>query len=138
MRTSNWPVLLARFIEERKHNEFDWKTNNCAYFACDWIKILTGEDLGASFREKVACERTAAEALSPYGGLVGLIEFEAKRLGWVEQTAKMAKRGDIGVHTRTTGQPAIGVVLGKDMATPGRYGLEYIPVSQGIKFWSID
>lgn len=136
MRTSNWPTKLARFIESRRNTKFDWKDNNCAFFVCDWLFILIGEDLASSFRGKVESRETAHEALKPYGGLVGLIEFEAERRGWATLDHKTAQRGDIGVFNGDYG-PVVGVVCGKYMAMIGPDRLELVLLSDCVKFWAV-
>jgi len=110
-RKSNWPEALALFLDEKHPQPFDWETNNCAFFACDWIAILTGEDVAAPYRSKVTSALSAARVLREAGGIECIAECACMERGWNEVSPKLAQRGDL-VSAMTDNGLALGVCIG--------------------------
>jgi hypothetical protein len=118
-RASNWPTLLAEFIEERRAMPFAWGKNDCATFAADWVLKASGCDLAAPFRGRYHTPLGAMRMLKPAGGVIGIAggngqlrEIEPQRAG----------RGDILARMTPTG-PALGICLGNVAAFVGPVGL---------------
>jgi len=136
MRTNNWPAKLDLFIAEKRHQPFDWRTNNCAFFACDWIAILTEKDHAKGYRSKVTSELTAARRLKEAGGAEAIAEKVCEQNGWQEVTPAFARRGDVVSLDTETGV-ALGVCAGGVAVFAGRLGVEFRPVTECRKAWRI-
>lgn len=132
-RRSNWPRLLAAFVEEKGAQPFDWEHNNCAFFACDWIALCTGVDPAADLRVQVTSALSAGRVLRARGGLIQIAGEACFRWGWPEIPAALAQRGDVVAHPTPQG-PALGVVLGARAIFAG--GLEQ-PLNLSAAAWRI-
>jgi hypothetical protein len=134
-RPQDWPTRLALFIEEKRHQTFNWKENNCAFFASDWIAILTGEDPASEYRSKVDSPLSAARALGDV-----TVEQVAERVcaehGWPEVSPKLARRGDV-VLRDTEHRPAMGVCEGERAVFAAPDGLAFLPAAQCRRAWRI-
>lgn len=49
-RTEGWRDRLGLFIQSRYGRPFSWGSNDCAMFAADAIKEMTGTDMAEKFR----------------------------------------------------------------------------------------
>lgn len=147
-RCSNWPAMLDLFIEEKRHQPFDWRHNNCAFFASDWIVILTGgEDPARAFRRGVTSPLTAARRLRAAGGLEQLAADYCAAHGWPECPVGQAQRGDwamvmVDAAGIVGGQGAcaayaLGVVLGRVVAHAGPQGVVFVPKALARRAWRI-
>lgn len=135
-RCNNWPGKLALFIEEKRHQPFDWATNNCCFFACDWLAMLTGIDPAASFRGQVDNALSAQRIMARAGGVECVAEEASSRWRWAETTVKLARRGDVVVFDTENG-PALGVCLGALAAFAGPNGVEFKPMAACRRAWRI-
>ena len=134
-RCNNWPGVLAAFIEERRDRPFDWATNNCCFFACDWIKVLTGRDIAADWRN-VDSALAAERALGGGGGVEVMMEAACSALGWPSCALASARRGD-AVLADTDNGPALGVCLGERSAFVGPHGLWFVKTLNCRRAWRI-
>jgi len=135
-RCDNWPGKLALFIEEKRHQPFDWVRNNCCFFACDWLAILTGKDPAAEYRERITSDLSAARVLKEEGGAIGIAEKVCEANRWFKTPLKLARRGDIAALDTPDGQ-AIGVVIGAMVAFAGTHGVEFRPLSSCRRAWRV-
>lgn len=135
-RRSNWPAALALFIEEKREQPFDWAANNCAFFACDWLAILTGVDPAATFRGEVDSALSAQRVIAAAGGLERIAEDACARWGWPEAAVPLARRGDVVVFDTDHG-PALGVCLGAVSAFAGPTGVQFQPTAKCRRAWRI-
>lgn len=135
-RRSNWPRLLADFLREKQAEPFDWARNNCAFFAADWLALSTGVDPAADLREEVTSALSAGRVLRARGGLVQIAGEVCFRWEWPEIAARVAQRGDIAVHETPQG-PALGVVLGAQVAFAGASGVVLNPLRNCATAWRI-
>jgi len=135
-RCSNWPTELARFIAERRERPFDWATNNCCFFACDWLRILTGRDLAADFRSQVSSALDAKRLLAAGGGLDAMAASVFAANGWSECEPQFAQRGDI-VEVQTETGPALGICVGSYSVFAGEAGLERRETNLALRAWRI-
>lgn len=136
MRKSNWPGSLALFVEEKRAQPFDWETNNCAFFACDWITILTGVDPTAQYRPRVNSALSAARVLAEAGGIEAIAARACEENGWPEIPPRLAQRGDI-LLSETTDEKSLGVCAGRDGIFAGKAGLVSVPVLKCVRAWRI-
>ena len=44
-RVESWDLKLDDFILSRQNKKFKWGVQDCALFACDCIKEITGQDV---------------------------------------------------------------------------------------------
>lgn len=135
-RCNNWPSALELFIEEKRHQPFDWAHNNCAFFACDWIAILVGIDPAAKLRARVISAVSAARALKQRGGLESIAAKAFARQRWPEVKTIFAQRGDV-VVTDTDDGPALGVSLGEKVAFMSAAGLTFRSIAYCRRAWRI-
>jgi hypothetical protein len=127
-------MRLATFVEEKRDQPFDWKHNNCAFFACDWIAILTGVDPVADLRLLTARELVNIVNGKPMPMLADMI---AEKYGYAVTTVSQARRGDV-VETETPDGPALGVCLGATSVFPGKDGTVFIKTYSCRRAWRID
>lgn len=134
-RKSNWPRLLTLFLEEKRDLPFDWATNNCAFFAADWVCILTDTDPAAELRGKVTNAASAAKVL----GAASTVDLGDEILAALEcprVPILTARRGDVCAHDTEHG-PALGVCLGAQVAFAGKNGVETFPLAECVAAWRI-
>lgn len=135
-RKSNWPAALTLFLNEKQQQPFDWKENNCSFFASDWVAILTGIDPAANYRASVDSALSAARVLAEAGGIESITEQECAANNWPEVSPRLAQRGDVCLVDSEAG-PALGVVAGSSAAFAGPRGVEFVPVSACRRAWRI-
>jgi hypothetical protein len=135
-RCNNWPAKLALFIEEKRAQPFDWAANNCCFFACDWLAILTGTDPAAKLRKKVKSAAGAAKLVKARGGVVALAAEVCGARGWLECTPRLARRGDL-VMVQTEHGPAMGVCNGAQSVFAGPSGIEQRETLLALKAWRV-
>lgn len=135
-RIPNWPRALYSFIESKRNLPFDWAGNNCCFFACDWIAILTGVDPAADLRSQVASASDASRVLADQGGVEQIAAVRCQMHGWQEVAVTYAQRGDIAMVATAHG-PALGVVIGAKIAHPGPDGLTFLPLASALRAWRI-
>lgn len=137
-RKSNWPDALTLFVEEKRNQPFDWGHNNCAFFASDWLAILTGEDPAADLRAEVTSALSAARVLQERGGIEKIIEDYCTAHGCLEINPQRAQRGDIAtIAVEDDSRFAIGVVVGAQVAYAGLAGLVFAPKALCRRAWRI-
>lgn len=135
-RKSNWPAALSLFLAEKQAQPFDWTTNNCAFFASDWIAILTGIDPAAEYRADVDSALSAARMLATHDGIEAITEKECTARGWSEVGPRLAQRGDICIVDTGDG-PAVGVCTGERAAFAGPTGITVAPMAACRRAWRI-
>lgn len=135
-RKSNWPALLSLFLAEKRAQPFDWTLNNCAFFACDWLAILTGVDPAANYRGEISSALSAGRVLAAAGGLERIAEEACARWDWPEVPVARARRGDAMLIDTTHG-PALGVCIGGRTAFAGSGGVVYHPALKCRRAWRI-
>ena len=134
MRRSDWQNRLADAIEAAREMPFSWGTHDCATWAFDIRRDLTGgEDIAALWRGRY---RTAIGA-----------QRVMKRLGWDSLEAAgrdllgtplpsvlQAGRGDLvlgGIN------PAFGICVGAKVAFVAPDGLVFISLSDCLLAWRV-
>ncbi len=135
-RRDNWPALLDAFLAERRERAFCWRAHNCALFAADWVRELTGVDLAERFRPKVEGPLSALRIVRQAGGLTVLVDEACTARGWPSVPAAYARRGDL-VLTPTEHGPAVGISLGHSSAFAGPSGLTFQSPAHLFRAWQI-
>ncbi len=125
-RLPDWPERLCQLIEERRHMKFSWGSNDCALFAADGVRVITGVDLAASYRGQYATDFGAARILEEAGGLRALAAaLEEKPKGFIH-------RGDV-VIAELEWRETMGICSGAGMwCAPGPDGLLFRPVAEVV------
>lgn len=133
-RCNLWEDKLALFIEEKRNQPFNWQTNNCAFFACDWIAIVFGQDPAAPYRGMTGLQLSRAIRQTPVDKLAEKITME---IGWYCVTPVWARRGDI-VEIALDSYPALGVCIGARSAFPGKDGIIFNKTIDCRRAWRVD
>ena len=133
MRVKNWPSVLARFIESRRNMPFAWGTHDCAMFAADAIRAITGVDHAAIFRGLYDTREQAEAIVAQYGGLRPFVNYF---LG-PEIDPKLARRGDVALIKDGGGQELLAVCLGASFAASGESGLKFFKIKNAISAWRV-
>lgn len=135
-RPENWPERLHLFFAEKGPQPFDWRMNNCCFFACDWLAILTGDDPAAPYRARVCDALSAARAFSAEGGVEAIAERICAERGWPECPVALARRGDV-VLVEGDGGAALGVCAGELSAFAGPKGITWCATLSCRRAWRI-
>lgn len=118
-RIPAWRTALHEAVEAHRRVPFEYGRNDCALFAADCIKAMTGLDLASGFRGSYRSAGGAHRALKRAGhpDLVALAAhfFE-------EIPPMMAGAGDIAAFDTPDGW-ALGVVAGERVTVLGLDGL---------------
>ena len=68
-RIRHWATRgFHTFLEQRARRPFAWGVNDCALFAADGIRAITGVDIAADFRGKYSDEAGAMAAVKEVAG----------------------------------------------------------------------
>ncbi|MCE7638393.1 hypothetical protein LZT07_13795 [Vibrio fluvialis] len=131
--------LLNAFIKNYQDRTFETGVNDCALFASDWAKTLTGLDLATRFRGKYRSDLGSARLIKKLGyrGLEDLVCSELDRIGHRLENPLQAERGDIAWVQGPT-EKVCGIVGGTGVFVLGLNGLVSLPVTKVLRAWSID
>lgn len=130
MRLVNWEQKLTDYIELKQNQKFKWGKNDCALFAADCVKQITGIDYATEFRDKYKTEQGAREALKKYGKGTLLKTIDSKFTRY--SSALLAQRGDIVYF-----QKALGVCIGKNCCFYDKHGMVFVPIINMEKAWKV-
>ena len=131
-RHADWRLCLDVLVRDRAIDPFAWGTNDCALFAADCVRAITGVDVAAHLR----CYKDARGAkvmLQAYGGLMAL----ATQLLGSPVGVRNATPGDV-VLVRMAKREALGVMFDEDtLIGPGADGITVAPLSDALCAWRI-
>ena len=132
---------------ERAKTPFAWGANDCALFAADGIKAITGVDIASDFRGKYTNEASALALIKTVCGGTTVADaavYCAEKHGLREWVSKkgvaqplFARRGDLVVFTAPTGSLVAGLVhlSGRHIVAVGESGLYRFPISKAARAW---
>ncbi|PZR83597.1 MAG: hypothetical protein DI537_34695 [Stutzerimonas stutzeri] len=103
-RKASWETDLSAFLLERENAAFVWGRTDCALFAADAVRAMTGEDLAAAYRGRYSTAAGSARALRRYGA--GTLEDTLSAL-LPDRPIGYARRGDL-----VMAQGAVGICVG--------------------------
>lgn len=129
-RVDHWENRLMEFIEEARERPFEWGTFDCALYACECVRVLTGKHPAPEFIGAYDDEEGAREALRRLGNgtLVKTFDAHFKRV-----PTSHAKRGDL-IYARK----AVGVCIGGKAAfLIDPIGLEFIGRAEWEIAWGV-
>ena len=134
MRVANWISRLAARLEAARDTPFVWGQHDCATWAFDLRRDLTGgEDVAARWRGRYRTQMGAARVL--------------RRLGWPSLEAAgrdllgdplpsplLAQRGDMVLGGE---DPAFGICIGAQAAFVAQEGLVRLPLDRCHLAWRV-
>jgi hypothetical protein len=130
-----------KFLVQRTKTPFAWGTNDCALFAADGVRAITGVDIAADFRGKYTDEASALQAIKTVCGgstIADAAAYCAAKHGLIEWAKPLfAKRGDLVVVRNGDGRVIAGLVHlnGRHVVSVGERGLVWLPVTNIIRSW---
>jgi hypothetical protein len=127
-RFQDWPKRLDAAIEDARKKSFAWGGHDCALFAADVVKAITGEDFAAPWRGRYESAVQAMRRLRPHGGLPGLV---TQLLGEPVKP-EQARRGDVVLKSG-----ALGICLGAKCAFTGLDGLVFVTLKECELVWHV-
>lgn len=134
-RKQRWPSILAEQIEAARDKPFAWGSHDCALWAADVVRAMTGEDIAAAYRGAYDDERSAREAMLRIDG-GGLRAIGNRAFGPALNNVAMAQRGDVAL-VDVDGREAAGIVAGPRVAVPGPDGLQFAPLDSIVAAWAV-
>jgi hypothetical protein len=135
-RLPNWERLLAaEFAEASAH--FEWGKFDCAMFAANCVRAITGRDLAAEFRGTYSSEAAAAQITG--GDLGAFIDSVCKEQGMKEVAPAYGRRGDVVLVDNGDPAHAIGIVdhTGRFACCAGPKGLARVPMQKWLRAWRV-
>ena len=140
-RALHWETRhFHEFLMGRASAPFAWGSNDCALFAADGIKAITGVDIAAEFRGQYHDEASALEAIEAITGgktVEDAAAWCAQKFGLSEwQYPLCARRADLVVVRNGDGLASGLVHLnGKHVVFPGERGLVRVSIRQIVRAW---
>ena len=142
-KLDHWQTrTFPNFLRERASTPFCWGKNDCAMFAADAIRAITGIDIASDFRGKYTTELGAMKTIKQVCGGSSVVDaaiYCATKHGLMENKHPlMAKVGDL-VIVSNGGTMIAGVVHtnGREVVSVGESGLVLLPITQVTRSWSI-
>lgn len=98
-RVKNWWPALQAVVARYDGEPFEWGRTDCAHFAADCVKAVTGRDLLGTIRNNYRSRLTAAARLRGLGfdGADEMIEAVFARQSWPQGVPECSQVGDVGV-----------------------------------------
>lgn len=129
MRLSTWETQLIEYIASKRHQPFEYGSNDCAHFVAGAVQAMTGEDPMPEMRGQYDSALGSLRVLKEIGegDLESTMDakFNVIEIG-------LAQRGDIAFF-----DGSIGVIMGAFAWFVSDDGLERIPRSMWDKAWSV-
>lgn len=134
MRTPNWPLRLTTYLEAARDLPFAWGRHDCATWAFDLRRDLTGgEDVAAQWRGRYTTALGAQRVMRK----LGWSDLEAMGrdlLGAPLATPLLAQRGDLVLGGE---DPAFGVCAGARAVFISPAGLVQLPLARCALAWRV-
>lgn len=131
---------LQEFIKERQSEPFQWGSNDCALFMCDWVKTRTDEDKASEFRGRYKTAMGSLRALKKLG-YTGLRDAVTRLYGEPLEHVQLAQRGDVALVSTGLDDAfegvACGIVTVSGVAVLSEEGLTEIPRSTLVTAWRV-
>lgn len=125
-RRHDWPEAVAAFIESRRKAAFSYGSNDCALFAADAWRVMTGIDFAADMRDQYSTEQGAFRLVKKLGGMREIV----LRTGLIEKARGFSQRYD-AVLVPTGDWETLGINAGNGCwCAPGPDGLVFRPICE--------
>lgn len=108
-------AMLPQFLSELARAPLVWGVHDCMMNAADWCIACGHPDPAADFRGAYTSAEEADDVLSANGGIVALMQRQARFLGLRGVQRRCARDGDLGavrVMTRHRGVVVEGLAAG--------------------------
>ena len=129
MRILTWEDALSDYITTKRHEPFEYGSNDCCLFAAGAVEAITGEDPMSEFRGQYDSLKASLKALKE----IGAGTLEATMDGKFPEVAiSHAQRGDLAFFN-----DSVGVVMGSFAYFVSDDGLERINRSFWDKCWGV-
>lgn len=127
LRQMGWRTALHECVEASRREQFAWGRFDCAIFAADCIRAMTGEDIASSFRGTYADSKGAVRVLKKAGfnDLPAMAEYHFDEIAPI-----MAQDGDIAALESDETGWTLGVFIGERVISRGVEGLGTIDRSR--------
>lgn len=135
VRAPDWEERLAVYLDRKREEPFKWGSNDCALFAADAIKAMTGVDPGEAFRGQYDSRTGSALALRDHGAGT-LLKTVTTWLGQPKHPV-FAQRGDIVMKDRNTLGVCVGLHSWFVGEEHGQNGLVAVPTADCTKAFSL-
>lgn len=133
MKVEGWEKLLSAAIEDARGKPFVWGQHDCAIWALDVRRLLTGGPDVVTWRGRYKTLIGSQRAMRKMGWRS--LENGARALiGAPLQGVLFAQRGDLVL---SGGDPALGVCLGAQAAFVGLDGLQFVSLSDCRLAWRV-
>jgi hypothetical protein len=120
MKVTGWEVLLAATVDDARTRSFTWGTHDCATWAFDLRRDLTGgDDTAALWRGRYRTARGAPRVMRRLGW-ANMSEAGIALLGVPLVNVRLAQRGDLVLSPYAS---SFGVCLGAQVAFLAPEGL---------------
>jgi hypothetical protein len=133
-RLPDWRVRLHETVESSRRVEFRWGVTDCAIWAADVVRALTGEDIAAAFRSAYTDAKGARRALKK-AGFSDLADMAASYLE--EIPIMLARDGDLAAIPAEDFGHALGVVVGERVMVRHPSGIGSIDRAEAVKAFRI-
>lgn len=133
LRRPGWRSALIATIEGYRRRPFAWGTTDCALFAADGVKAMTGEDLAAGFRGRYTTAEEARALLASLG-MADVAALAASVLP--EVSPAKARMGDV-VALTSEGEWSLGLCNGATSCVLTPKGIGFLPLSAARRAWSV-
>ena len=128
----DWQIRFEAFISERRARPFVWGSNDCATFAADCIKAITGVDPAPTGLRQHRTEKQALRSLQRHGGLTGIATAAMGQ----PVPASQAGIGDV-VLSKSGNRPMLSICNGSTVFAPGANGIISLALDTGSICWRV-
>jgi hypothetical protein len=141
-RAKHWATrAYHQYLLDTAKTPFQWGSNDCALFAANGIKAITGVDIADDFRGKYSNEAEAFALIKTMTGgttVADAAAYCAKKHGLKALANPLfAQRGDLVVFEAPTGSLVAGLVHlnGRHIISVGESGLYRFSIRQVKQAW---
>lgn len=134
MKVTGWETVLAAAVESARTRSFTWGTHDCATWAFDLRRELSGgDDTAALWRGRYRTARGATRVMRRLGW-TSMSEAGTALLGTPLANVRLAQRGDLVLSSDAT---SFGVCLGAQVAFLAPEGLTLRALSSCALAWRV-
>lgn len=132
-RLDRWETLLIDALQKRLQSPFEWSVNDCATFAFDVRRAITGEDAAAAWRGRYS-DLTAGLRLMRRLGWADYEAMATALLGTALPGVLHAQRGDIVLGPDLSG---FAVVTGRTVVGMSPDGPTSLALRDCARAWRV-
>ncbi|MBL9046805.1 MAG: hypothetical protein JNK34_05755 [Tabrizicola sp.] len=133
-RSADWRTSLLAFVAEARHRTLVYGEYDCALFAAEAVRVMTGLDLAAPFRGRYTTLEGGLRVLRRHG-FADHVALARAELETIAVAAAMP--GDLAVFA-VDPVPALGVVQGAAVYVLGRNGgLGLMPLTEAVEAFRV-